>query len=226
MPDLTDRALDTATARGAAYADVRVVRRLEESITDQDRPGRGRRLGRERGLRRPRPGRRRVGLRLVARPDRRRGRPRRRRGRPDRPGQRHRPARPDPARRPAAGPRHLRDAGRGGPVRGPARDQDRATCSPPTRPRAGSRASPSPSRCYAAQREWKTFAATDGSLTEQAITHVGAAVEANAVDGDEHQRRSYPDSGGGWGRRRLRDRPAPPAWPSGPSRSPRRRSRC
>jgi TldD protein len=51
---------------------------------------------------------------------------------------------------------------------------------------------------YAAQREWKTFAATDGSYTEQIITHVGSAVEANAVDGDEHQRRSYPDSGGGW----------------------------
>ena len=85
-----------------------------------------------------------------------------------------------------------------GPVRRPARDQDRR----PPRRRPGrlrpSRASPSPSRCYAAQREWKTFAATDGSLTEQAITHVGAAVEANAIDGDEHQRRSYPDSGGGW----------------------------
>jgi len=26
---------------------------------------------------------------------------------------------------------------------------------------------------YAAQREWKTFAATDGSITEQTITHVG-----------------------------------------------------
>ena len=51
---------------------------------------------------------------------------------------------------------------------------------------------------YAAQREWKTFAATDGGYTEQTITHVGSAVEANAIDGDEHQRRSYPDSGGGW----------------------------
>jgi TldD protein len=51
---------------------------------------------------------------------------------------------------------------------------------------------------YAAQREWKTFAATDGSYTEQTITHVGSAVEANAIDGDEHQRRSYPDAGGGW----------------------------
>ena len=33
MRDLTSRALDTATALGATYADVRVVRRLEESIT-------------------------------------------------------------------------------------------------------------------------------------------------------------------------------------------------
>ena len=32
MPDLTDRALDTASVQGATYADVRVVRRLEESI--------------------------------------------------------------------------------------------------------------------------------------------------------------------------------------------------
>ncbi|HSO29434.1 MAG TPA: TldD/PmbA family protein [Candidatus Sulfomarinibacteraceae bacterium] len=52
---------------------------------------------------------------------------------------------------------------------------------------------------YGAQREWKTFAATDGSFTEQVITHLGAAVEAHAIEGDEHQRRSYPDSGGGWG---------------------------
>ena len=51
---------------------------------------------------------------------------------------------------------------------------------------------------YGAQREDKTFAATDGSFTEQTITHVGAAVEANAIEGDEHQRRSYPDAGGGW----------------------------
>jgi len=51
---------------------------------------------------------------------------------------------------------------------------------------------------YGAQREEKTFAATDGSYTEQVITHVGAAVEANAIEGDDHQRRSYPDQGGGW----------------------------
>ncbi len=51
---------------------------------------------------------------------------------------------------------------------------------------------------YGAQRETKTFAASDGSYTEQVITHVGSSVEANAIDGDEHQRRSYPDAGGGW----------------------------
>jgi TldD protein len=51
---------------------------------------------------------------------------------------------------------------------------------------------------YAAQREEKTFAASDGSFTEQVITHVGAGLEANVIDGDEHQRRSYPDNGGLW----------------------------
>jgi TldD protein len=51
---------------------------------------------------------------------------------------------------------------------------------------------------YGAQRDWTTFAATDGSFTEQVITHTGAGIEANAVDGDEHQRRSYPDAGGAW----------------------------
>ena len=52
---------------------------------------------------------------------------------------------------------------------------------------------------YAALREHKVFADSAGSFTEQTIIHVGAAIEANAVEGDEHQRRSYPDSGGGWG---------------------------
>ena len=51
---------------------------------------------------------------------------------------------------------------------------------------------------YGALREWKAFAASDGSFTEQTITHVGAGIEANAIEGDDHQRRSYPDAGGGW----------------------------
>ncbi|MFN8621873.1 MAG: TldD/PmbA family protein [Chloroflexota bacterium] len=49
-----------------------------------------------------------------------------------------------------------------------------------------------------AQRETKTYAASDGSETEQVITHVGAGIEANAVEGDEVQRRTYPDAGGGY----------------------------
>jgi len=51
---------------------------------------------------------------------------------------------------------------------------------------------------FRAQREHKTFLSTEGTHTEQTITHVGAGIEANAIDGDEHQRRSYPDAGGGF----------------------------
>ncbi|HET7702216.1 MAG TPA: TldD/PmbA family protein [Candidatus Limnocylindrales bacterium] len=50
---------------------------------------------------------------------------------------------------------------------------------------------------YDAQREMRTFGATDGSWTEQTFTHVGAGVEVNAIEGDEHQRRTYPDADGG-----------------------------
>ena len=49
---------------------------------------------------------------------------------------------------------------------------------------------------YRAQRDWKTFAASDGSDIEQVITMTGAGIEANAVDGDELQRRTYPDADG------------------------------
>jgi TldD protein len=51
---------------------------------------------------------------------------------------------------------------------------------------------------YHGQRETRTFAASDGSLTEQEITHVGAGIEANATEGEELQRRTYPDAGGGY----------------------------
>jgi TldD protein len=49
---------------------------------------------------------------------------------------------------------------------------------------------------YRAFREWKDFFATDGSRTEQVITHVGASLEVNAAGADDVQRRSYPESGG------------------------------
>ena len=164
----------------------------------QVRPGRGRCRRRERGLRRSRPRRRRLGLRQLEPPDRRRGRPRRRRGGPHREGQRDRPARPGPARRPAAGPRHAsrRPSRR---TRSASRSRRRsATSSRPTRRPAASTASRSPRPATTPSARRKTFAATDGSWTEQTITHVGAGIEANAIEGDEHQRRSYP------GRRRRR----------------------
>ena len=51
---------------------------------------------------------------------------------------------------------------------------------------------------FHAQREWKEYAASDGSETDQVITHVGSGIEVSAVDGDELQRRTYPDAGGGY----------------------------
>ena len=74
---------------------------------------------------------------------------------------------------------------------------------------------------YSAQREWKTFAASDGSFTEQVITHIGAGLEANAIEGDEHQRRSFPDNGGLWASAGLRVRPR-----HGPRGERRARSRA
>ncbi|MGD8683009.1 MAG: TldD/PmbA family protein [Chloroflexota bacterium] len=49
---------------------------------------------------------------------------------------------------------------------------------------------------YRAFREWKDFVASDGSHTEQVITHVGASLEVSAAGDDDVQRRSYPESGG------------------------------
>jgi TldD protein len=49
---------------------------------------------------------------------------------------------------------------------------------------------------YHAFREWKDFHASDGSRTEQVITHVGASLEVQAASEDDMQRRSYPEAGG------------------------------
>ena len=198
MRDLTDRALDTADAKGAVYADVRVVRRLEESITIKTGRVEGVASAESEGF----------GVRVlvdgawgfaashilttteadrvaaeavrIARASATALRDRTRLDdRPAAHGTYETPLEVDPFSVPletkiadllAADLAATR-------VKGIAFTES----------------------MYAAQREWKTFAATDGSLIEQVITHVGSAVEANAVDGDEHQRRSYPDSGGGWG---------------------------
>ena len=49
---------------------------------------------------------------------------------------------------------------------------------------------------YHAFREWKDYFDSDGSRTEQVVTHVGASLEVNAAGSDDVQRRSYPEAGG------------------------------
>jgi TldD protein len=197
MRDLTDRALDTATALGAGYADVRVVRRLSESISIKTGRVEGVASGETEGL----------GLRVLVdgawgfasshiltadEADRVAGDAvriarasatalRNRVNLDDRPaahGSFTTPIGEDPF----AVPLETKIADLLAADEAAARVEGIAFTE----------------SMYAAQREWKTFAASDGSFTEQTITHVGSGVEANAVDGDEHQRRSYPDSGGGW----------------------------
>ena len=197
MRDLTSRALDTATALGATYADVRVVRRLEESITVKSGRVEGVAGGESEGF----------GVRVVvggawgfaashdlstAAADHAAAQAVRIArasatairtpvvldGRPAAHGRYETPVAEDPFAVPLDHKiAHLLAA-------------DQAM-----------RAVPGlawTELLYGAQREWKTFAASDGSYTEQVITHVGAGIEANAIEGDEHQRRSYPDNGGGW----------------------------
>ncbi|MEO8572115.1 MAG: TldD/PmbA family protein, partial [Chloroflexota bacterium] len=198
MRDLTDRALDTASARGAAYADVRVVRRLEESIAIKSGRVEGVASGESEGF----------GVRVLV--DGAWGF-----------AASHELSTGEADRVAAEAVRIAHASATA------LRNQTRLDDRPPARGTYETPLAVDPFEVpletkiadllaadqaashvkgiaftesnYAAQREWKTFAATDGSLTEQVITHVGSGIEANAIDGDEHQRRSYPDSGGGWG---------------------------
>jgi TldD protein len=197
MRDLTDRALDTASARGATYADARIVRRLEESISVKTGRVEGVASGESEG----------IGIRVLV----------------DGAWGFAATHRLDPAdiERAAADAVRIARASATA-LRRPVVLDDR----PPARGRYETPVEEDPfavplerkiadlveadeamrrveglgftEAIYGAQREHKTFGATDGSFTEQVITHVGAGIEANAVEGDEHQRRSYPDSGGGW----------------------------
>jgi len=197
MRDLTDRALDTAARLGAAYADVRVVRRLEESIAIKTGRLEGVATGESEGF----------GVRVLV-------------GGAWGFASSHRLDLDEADAIAAAAVRIARASA--STLRRPAVLDDR----PPASGRyetplvedpfaipleakiadllAADRAAVAvkgiafTESMYAAQREWKTFAASDGSFTEQVITHVGSGVEANAVEGDEHQRRSYPDAGGGF----------------------------
>ena len=197
MRDLTQRALDTASAIGASYADVRIVRRLDESVSIKTGRVEGVASGESEGF----------GVRVLvdgawgfasshiltaAEADRVAGEAARiarasatamrepvvLADRPPATGRFETPVEEDPFEVPLD--RKIGDLleadNAANRVKGVAFTES----------------------MYAAQREWKTFAATDGSFTEQVITHVGTAIEANAVEGDEHQRRSYPDAGGGW----------------------------
>lgn len=51
---------------------------------------------------------------------------------------------------------------------------------------------------YGAFRETKSFGSTDGSDIEQVITHVGGDLEVTAANADDLQRRTYPESSGGY----------------------------
>ncbi|HEY7524386.1 MAG TPA: TldD/PmbA family protein [Candidatus Limnocylindrales bacterium] len=197
MRDLTARALDTATALGATYADVRIVRRREESIAIKSGQVEGVAAGETEGF----------GVRVLV--DGAWGFASSHRLEPGEAdavaGQAVRIARASATA--LRNPVHLDDRPPAhGTYRTPVREDpfevpletkigglleaDR---------RAGAvRGVTFTQSMFGAQRDEKTFAATDGSYTEQTITHVGSAVEANAIEGDEHQRRSFPDEGGGW----------------------------
>ncbi len=197
MRELTQRALDTATQQGATYADVRVVRRAEESINVKSGRVEGVSIGENEGF----------GVRVLVdgawgfasssrlngeEADRIAGHAVRI-ARASATALRHRVALD--ARPPAHGS-----------YRTPVGEDAFAV---PVEEKIGHllEADAAMSRVpgiavsealYRAQRESKTFAATDGSETEQEITHVGAGLEVNAAQGDELQRRTYPDAGGGY----------------------------
>ena len=197
MRELTSRALDTATALGATYADVRVVRQLEEAITIKSGRLEGVAGGESEGF----------GVRVLV--DGAWGF-----------AASHSLSTAEADRVAAEAVRIARASATA--IRRPVVLDDR----PPAQGRYETPIEEDPftvpledklsdlmaadealrrvdgiawtESMYAAQRDEKTFAASDGSYTEQVITHVGAGLEANVIDGDEHQRRSYPDNGGLW----------------------------
>ena len=198
MRDVTDRALDTATSRGASYADIRVVRRRDEQVTVKSGRVEAVASGENEGF----------GVRVLV--DGAWGF-----------ASSHRLTPADADRVAAEAVRIARASATA--LRDPAVLDDR----PPANGHYETPVAEDPftvpletkigdllaadealrrvkgiaftESLYAAQRDDKVFAASDGSYVEQLITHTGAGLEANAIDGDEHQRRSYPDNGGGWG---------------------------
>ena len=149
-----------------------------------------------------------------------RGRPGRRRGRPDRPRVGHCPAPPGPAGRSAARPRHVRDA-RSSRTRSRSRSRRKIGALLA----ADEAASPVKGiafteTIYAAQRDHTIFAASDGSSTDQTITHVGLGHR----DERDRRRRAPAPKLPGRGRRlavgRLRVHPRACTWPTMPRSCP------
>src|SRR6476646_379382 len=196
MSDLTDRALDTASAQGAAYADARVVRRLEESISIKSGRVEGVASGESEGL----------GIRVLvdgawgfasssdlsaAEADRVAAEAVRI-AKASATALRNRVRLDD---RPAAHGTYETPIGED-PFAVPLEQKIGDLLAADEVARSVKGVAFTEAR-YDAQRETKTFAATDGSWTEQTMTQAGAGIEANAIEGDEHQRRSYPDADGG-----------------------------
>jgi TldD protein len=195
MSDTARRALDTATQLGAGYADVRVVRRRDQSANVKAGRVEGVSLGETEGF----------GVRVLvdgawgfassgqldgAEADRVAGLA----VRIARASARH-------ARHPVALSDRPPALGRyetpldEDPFTVPV-DQTVDMLLEAERAMAGVDGTTTTSADYHAHREWKDFMATDGSHTEQVTTHVGAGLEVNAANDDDVQRRSFPESGG------------------------------
>jgi TldD protein len=197
MRDLTNRALDTATALGATYADVRVIRRIEESINIKSTRVEGVQSGETEGF----------GVRVLvdgawgfaASHHLSTGEADRVAAEAVRIAKASATALRNPVvldGRPPAHGRFETPVGED-PFKVPL-DRKVADLLAADRAMNEVKGIAFTESLYSAQREWKTFAASDGSFTEQVITHIGAGLEANAIEGDEHQRRSFPDNGGLW----------------------------
>ena len=195
MSDLARRALDTATKLGAVYADVRVVKRRDQNVNVKSGRVEGVSLGETEGF----------GVRVLVdgawgfassghmngpEADRIAGlavRIARASARHS-----HEPVRLDD-RPPAVGSYQtpLEEDPFDVPV-----DRTVDLLLEAERAMAAVAGTTTTSAGYRAFREWKDLFATDGSRTEQVMTHVGASLEVNAANSDDVQRRCYPESGG------------------------------
>lgn len=195
MDDLARRVLDTATVLGAAYADVRIVRRREQVATVKSGRVAGLSLGETEGF----------GVRVlvdgawgfasssrmdgpaaddvaalavrIARASARVARqPVVLADRPPASGRYETPLAEDPFDVPI--------------------DQTVELLLAAERAMAAVKGASTAKAEYHAFREWKELYDTDGSQTRQVLTHVGAGLEVHAASADDLQRRSYPEAGG------------------------------